>query len=167
MAAMFILVARSSQAQAREEQPTCSSPVTLPAALSGWNSHGTVGSAAAADALDEARLQIGKAATASLRHLADVRFVTAPDRPGDAASYAGMLRFVIPEPGQYRVSLGSAAWIDVLTNGKAMTSAPQGHGPDCSGIRKMVDFTLAAGPHVLQLSRSVDSSVKVMVSRAP
>nr|WP_179220809.1 hypothetical protein [Sphingomonas laterariae] len=41
------------------------------------------------------------------------------------------------------------------------------HGPACSGVRKMVDFRLKAGRHVLQIAGSASPAIALMVTRLP
>ena len=67
-------------------------------------------------------------------------------------------------PGTYRVALGAGAWVDMLRDGKAIASTAHGHGPACSGIRKIVDFPLTPGSYVLQLAGSPDANIPVLVA---
>jgi hypothetical protein len=48
-----------------------------------------------------------------------------------------------------------------------LTSIAHGHGPDCSGIRKMVDFRLEAGSYVLQIVGNGAPTVRVLVASVP
>jgi hypothetical protein len=41
-----------------------------------------------------------------------------------------------------------------------------GHGPDCSGIRKIVWFDLPAGRHIIQIAGSQARTIKVMAADA-
>ena len=61
----------------------------------------------------------------------------------------------IAEAGKYGVAADSKVWIDLVANGKPLTSVGHGHGPDCSGIRKVVWFNLAAGEYELALTKAV------------
>lgn len=84
-----------------------------------------------------------------------------------ATGYGAVLAFDVASAARYRIALGAAAWIDVIRAGAAQGSVAHAHGPGCSGIRKMVDFDLRPGPHLLQLSGSAGATMRVMVARLP
>ncbi|PZO77611.1 MAG: hypothetical protein DI632_08755 [Sphingomonas hengshuiensis] len=63
--------------------------------------------------------------------------------------------------------MGGGAWIDVVDGTHGVASVDHGHGPACSGIRKMVDFDLPAGTHVVQITGSREDSLTMMVARLP
>lgn len=96
-----------------------------------------------------------------------VRFAAPPQREPKPGSFGGVIRFDVQQAGTWRVALGAGGWIDVLTDGKAVASTAHDHGPACSGIRKIVDFTLRTGTHTLQISGAAADSIDVMVTRAP
>ncbi|WP_077147372.1 hypothetical protein [Sphingopyxis sp. KK2] len=73
----------------------------------------------------------------------------------------------IDTAGRYGVAAGSKVWIDLVTNGTAQTSVEHGHGPACSGIRKIVWFDLKPGTYELALTKGEAASVRVLVVRAP
>ncbi|HEX8555674.1 MAG TPA: homogentisate 1,2-dioxygenase, partial [Sphingomonas sp.] len=73
--------------------------------------------------------------------------------------------FRVASAGTYRVALDSAMWIDVVAGTAAIASTTHGHGPACSGVRKMVDFALRPGRYVIQLSGSAKPQAVVMVAR--
>jgi hypothetical protein len=52
-------------------------------------------------------------------------------------------------------------------NGTAVVSAAHSHGPACSGVHKIVDFVLAPGTYILQISGNADRAGKVLVVRLP
>ncbi len=70
-------------------------------------------------------------------------------------------------PACIGLRLGSGGWIDVLENGRAVTSSAHGHGADCSGMVKIVDFPLKAGEHILQIEGSKEDTVGILVVRLP
>src|SRR5262249_11799804 len=155
-------------ASAQTEKAQCgASPAALPAPLAGWATRIPMPAAKDGASLDRARLEIGQGVDAALRHTSEVKFAAMPDRPGGSVSFGGMVSFEVTAPGIYRVAIGSGAWIDVLEDGAAVTSSAHGHGPECSGIRKMVDYPLKAGRHVLQLSGNADSTLSVLIARVP
>ncbi len=73
----------------------------------------------------------------------------------------------IAEAGKYGVAADGKVWIDLVADGKPLTSVGHGHGPDCSGIRKVVWFDLAAGEYRLALTKAVGDRVRLLVVKAP
>lgn len=90
-----------------------------------------------------------------------------PEKPGGTVSHGGVLRFTVAEEGVWRIALSSGAWVDVVKDGKASTSVAHGRGPDCSGIRKMVDYRLSPGTYLLQIAANGFDTLTVMVARLP
>lgn len=78
-------------------------------------------------------------------------------------SGAAARSLTIETAGRYGIAAGGKVWIDLIANGAAQTSVEHGHGPECSGIRKIVWFDLAAGTYELALSKAEDASVRVLV----
>lgn len=160
------LMAPWSGAYAQEAGQSCAvTPAPVPPALAGWASRQPVVAARAASGLGAATLGIGSAADATLTATGEVRYVVRPEKPGGPVSYGGLFAFTVDEPGVYRVALGSGAWIDVLRGKSAVASTAHGHGPDCSGVRKMVDFPLAPGRYTLQIAASAEPAVSLMIAR--
>ncbi len=73
----------------------------------------------------------------------------------------------ITEAGRYGIAADGKVWIDVRANAAPLASVGHGHGPACSGIRKIVWFTLAVGTYELALSKAEATSVRLLVVRAP
>ena len=143
-------------------------PAALPGELSGWNRR--VPLAAAREAGAATRLTLGTAVDGTLSPTPEVHYALRPEKPGGSVSFGGIYAFTVPTAGHYRVALGSAAWIDVIEAGdttKGLTSTAHGHGPDCSGIRKMVDFALEPGDYLLQISANADAKLPLLVTRLP
>jgi hypothetical protein len=46
-------------------------------------------------------------------------------------------------------------------------STAHGHGPNCTGIRKMVDYRLTPGPYILQISANGQPQMTVLLARLP
>ncbi|WP_339348594.1 homogentisate 1,2-dioxygenase [uncultured Sphingomonas sp.] len=143
----------------------CSAVVAPPAEMSGWASPRPLN--AGRTAARATMLTPGVAISARLPSTRDVRYAVRPEKPGGSVSYGGVFAFTVTTPGRYRVALGSGAWIDVLANGKPATSVAHGHGPACTGIRKMVDFDLAAGRYVLQVAGNGTADLPLMVTKLP
>ena len=77
------------------------------------------------------------------------------------------MAFVAPAAGRYRIGAGAGVWLDVIEGGKPVPSAAHGHGPACGPVRKIVDFDLKPGRHLLQISSAATPAVAVMVAKAP
>lgn len=84
--------------------------------------------------------------------------------PQDGAVSHALL---ITEAGRYGVAADDKVWIDVVADSRAIVSVDHGHGPACSGIRKIVWFDLAVGNYQLTLSKAANVSVRLLVVRAP
>jgi hypothetical protein len=96
-----------------------------------------------------------------------VHYRQTPAKIGAADSYGGLLRLHIAKAGTYRVALSAPAWIDVLGPQGEQQAIAHSHGPDCSGIRKMVDFNLAEGDYLVQIAASAAPSITVMALPLP
>lgn len=73
----------------------------------------------------------------------------------------------IGEAGRYGIAADGKVWIDVIAGGASAPSVEHGHGPACSGIRKIVWFDLAGGTHQLALSKAAAATVRLLLVRAP
>ena len=112
-------------------------------------------------------LPLGARAEVTLSDDAGVRYVVKPEKPAAPGTKGGLLSFKVTRAGTYRVALGTAAWIDLLAGTRPVASVAHDHGPTCSGIRKMVDFELAPGAYVLQVSGSGVGTTGVLVTPLP
>ncbi len=164
---LLALVGTPAAAQ-EEAAPACTAPAPLPPELAGWGvPHAAVKAANKAGDARRAALPIGTAADATLVPTPTIRFALDPEKPGGSVSHGGLFSFTVAEPGNYRVALGSGAWVDVIADGKAAVSTAHGRGPDCTGVRKMVDYRLDAGRYLLQVSANGSPALSLMVSRLP
>jgi len=150
--AVLALAAAPGLAQA----PACPAPAAPPPELAGWSRREAVAAA-------RATLTVGRAADLALRPTARAGWRVPPEKPGAADSFGGVATFAVARAGTYRVALDAGAWIDVLENGRPVASGAHGHGPACSGVAKMVDFTLRPGRHVLQVAGNKEAQIAVMV----
>ena len=150
-----------------------SDPVDLPPELAAWTKREPLLAARDTRSLSGARIEIGKAVEGGLRPTGEIRYATKPEKPGGSTSFGGLYTFRVPQAARYRVALGAAAWIDVVkagarqTGGTVMASTGHGHGPDCSGVRKMVDFSLQPGTYLLQISGNAAARLPLLVARLP
>ncbi|MDD3798597.1 MAG: homogentisate 1,2-dioxygenase [Novosphingobium sp.] len=153
-------------AHAQNAAAECTVPVVPEGELAAWAEPSALPAAGNRRGLAAARLPVGQAAQVKLLPTPDVTYPLRPEKPGGSVSYGGLIEFRIAEAGTYRVALGTAAWIDVLFHGKGLVSKAHGHGPECSGIRKIVDFDLKPGRYTLQISANGEPQTTVLIARA-
>lgn len=154
-------------ATAQPVQASCAAPVKPEGELAAWAQPSTLHAAGNGKALASASLAIGQAARVELLETPSVHYALRPEKPGGSVSYGGMIRVSVAEAGTYRVALGSGAWIDMVADGKAAVSTAHGHGPECTGIRKIVNFALEPGDYTLQIAANGTAETTVLVARAP
>lgn len=147
-------------AQTRAEPSCANVRVALPGELAGWGVQTPV--SAGTKAGEGAAIEIGRSAMISLHSAKHLDF-SAPKGAADANG--GTLAIAVAKGGTYRVALGGEAWVDLVQDGKPVAAKAHGHGPRCSGIRKLVDFALEPGNYTIQLSGSTQDSVAMMVVR--
>ena len=135
--------------------PACTETARPPAGLEAWS---TVA------AISTASVEPGKTASVQLSSADKVKFALAPERPPAAGSFAGVYQVTVARAGTYRIALEAGAWIDLVRDGKSLTSVAHMEGPPCSGIRKIVDFDLAAGSYTLQLSGAKVATMRVLIA---
>ncbi|ALJ11713.1 hypothetical protein [Sphingopyxis macrogoltabida] len=166
--AAMTALALAAPGAAYAEQPDCTTgSAALPAELAGWTSRSTLTGASDAAAAEASPIAIGRAADVALQPASKVRFAAPPGKPGEGETHAGLLAFHVETAGSYRVALGAGAWVDVIQGGSALASTAHGHGPQCSGIRKMVDFSLTPGDYLLQIAASSTPSIAALVAKLP
>jgi hypothetical protein len=149
--------------------PVCpATPAPLAGEWSGWTTATPLTAAGKPTDLATATLTPGHRADVTLLPASGVTFATPLARPAPAGSTGGMLTLTVTTAGKYRLSFGGAIWADMIgPDGKALAPAAHGHGPDCSGIHKYVDFPLQPGRYVLQLSEGKGTTVGAMLTLAP
>lgn len=162
------MVAAPSMAQEHvHAAPSCDASAELPVSLESWSAAVPLTAAGDRKALRDARLTPGQAATVTLLQTPEVAYPVRPAKPGGTVSYGGMLSFSVAEEGVWRVALGAAPWVDVVKDGVALPSVAHGHGPECTGVRKMVDYHLSPGTYTLQVAANGTDTVKLLVARQP
>ena len=135
--------------------PVCTAPVAPPAGLEAWSAAPRSGPA----------LAVGAPTTLDLRPVADMSFGTAPERPPVPGTFAGAYPLTVTKAGTYRVALSAGAWIDLVDRDRKMLkTVAHTEGPACSGIRKIVDFTLEPGNYTLQLSGAKAVRMTVLIA---
>lgn len=158
------VLAQTGEGQA---EPVCTAPAAPPAELAGWPAPESVKAAASIEASDAALLAPGKAADLALLPTPDVKFAIRPEHPGGSVSSSGIAAIRIDRAGIYRVAIDSAAWLDVVADGKSLPSVNHGRGPACTGIRKMVDFGLDPGRYLLQIAGNGTPKIRVLIAALP
>lgn len=157
--------AHAAEPMARHTATACTVLAAIPADLAGWGaSHRPLKAAAKAGRVGKAVMMQGTAVEVTLMPTPKVTYPIEPGKPGGSVSYGGLLAFDVAQAGRYRVAQSGRSWVDVIVDGKAATSVAHGHGPDCSGIAKMVEYDLPAGRHLLQIAANGEPALTVMVT---
>ena len=133
--------------------------------LEAWRSKADVAAAGTAAETAKAELKLGSAVKATLLQTSNVDYPVRPEKPGGSVSHGGLFSLNVTEPGTYRVALSTPAWVEVVKDGKAVPSGSFGHGPECTTIRKIVEFPLTAGTHVVEIAANAESAVNILVVR--
>ena len=137
----------------------------LPAHLAAWTSRSALPAATSAADVGKADLPVGKGVDAQLKRTGEVTFPVLPAKPGGSVSYGGLYEIRIVEPGDYQVSLGTGAWIEVVSGKTLVTSTAHAPGPACSSLKKTVVFPLKPGRYVLEITGNGEPTLPVMVTR--
>ncbi|MEO5867699.1 MAG: hypothetical protein ABIS14_02950 [Sphingomonas sp.] len=145
--------------------PTCgATPAALPADLAGWIHGRSLTAAAKSRNVDSVTLQPGVRADVALLASSQVAYAFAPQKASVPGSFGGMLGIAATHAGTYRIALGSTAWVNVVgVGGKPLAAVAHTHGPDCTGVRKIVDFALQRGSYIVQIEGSSAPTIGVMV----
>ena len=148
--------------------PACPAiPAPPPPELRGWAQRQPLAAGTRKGGDETPLLMIGQAADVSLRPAETVFFASQLGKAVAPGDQGGLIAFRVGLTGTYRVALGAGAWVDVVRSGKVVTSVAHGHGPACTGIHKTVDFDLAPGDYLLQLSAAHAPTLPVLIARLP
>jgi len=135
--------------------PVCTATTTPPAGLEAWSmAPGMTGDVVA----------LGKNIALTLQPVEGVTFPLAPGRQPAAGTFGGVYHVTVAIAGTYRVALQNGAWIDLVRDGKSLTSIAHMEGPPCSGIHKIVDFALQPGTYTLQLSGAKTADMPILIA---
>ena len=147
---MIVLALLLAQAAASACPAT---PARLPADLAGWTASGS----------DLASM---RAVTVPTMDPATVRLADVP--PPKQAGRMALSTFRVRAPGTYGIALGAKGWIDLYRVGDRtpLVSTKHGHGPDCSGIRKIVRFALKPGEYRVVVGGLDAASARLMLVRS-
>ncbi len=126
---------------------------TAPGALLGGSTLGAAG-----------KLVVGHAYTAALAASPGVTYIVPLNKPAAPETFAGLFTLNVDKAGTYSIALSEGAWIDVApVAGPVLSSVSHAHGPECTTIRKVVDFALQPGAYVVQVSGATRSPVVIAV----
>ena len=151
---------RERQVQVAPALKTCPVEGVIPRELDGWR----IAAPVVADRMP-VPIAVGQGVRATLLPTSEVSFPVAPSRPAAAGTSGGAFAFEVARTGRYRVALGSGAWIEVVRAGRALPSVSHAHGPECSPVRKMVDFDLKAGRYLLEVAGNPTTALGLMIAR--
>jgi hypothetical protein len=164
MSLAAILPATVFAAPTEKPATACPAEPVLPPELADWSrnaSSKTIYAYGADLAADWSPL--GAARTAlPLHKFESLRYGIAPERKPDVHKFGGMIPIEVKKAGRLIVALDAGAWIDLVRNGAVVKSVTHGHGPACSGIRKMVEFDVTQGRYQLQVVNAPAASIHAM-----
>ena len=151
-------------APAAKPAASCPAAPVLPPELADWaRGASTKTIYAYGDDLGADWSSLGAARTElPLHKFESLRYGVAPDRKPDVYKFGGMIPIDVKRAGRLVVALDAGAWIDLVRDGAIVKSMTHGHGPACSGIRKMVEFDVTQGRYVLQIVNAPTASIHAM-----
>ena len=91
-----------------------------------------------------------------------VSFALQPGKPIPLDRFGGVFALAVPHAAKVGIALSDGAWIDVINGDTAEATLEHGHGPDCSGIRKIVWFDLKDGIYRIQIEGAPKGSIRFM-----
>ena len=162
--ALSLAAALPATAYAAPPPPSCPVAPVLPPELAGW-SRDAAGKTiyAYGDDLGADWSPLGPARTElPLHKYESLRYGVAPERKPDVHKFGGMIPVEVKKTGRLIVALDAGAWIDLVRDGAVVESVAHGHGPACSGIRKMVEFDVEQGRYQLQIVNASTASIHAM-----
>jgi hypothetical protein len=144
---------------------TCTAKAPPPAGMEAWSSPAPLPAAKNEADLAKAALKPGQAINAGFSPVAQVKYRVAPEKADGPATFGGLYRLTITEPGVYRVASSAAPWMDVFGPGSTTPTKTVhfGRGPACTGLGKMVEFALQPGDYLLQFSESLTADPELLV----
>jgi hypothetical protein len=143
----------------------CSGKLPPPAGMEAWSAPKPLPAAHSEADLGKAAILPGQAVTAGFAPVAQVKYRVPPEKADGPATFGGLYRLTVAEPGTYRVASSAAPWMDVFAPGSSTPTktARFGHGPACTGLGKMVEFSLQPGQYLLQFSESLTPDPELLV----
>ena len=93
--------------------------------------------------------------------------VTVPlkkDRARQPREFAGLAALNVAKAGKLEVALSDRAYIDLIRDGRALTSNMHGH-KGCRGVAKTLDFDVKPGLYLVQIADARVRSIRVGFSQ--
>jgi len=143
------------QAAPAATAPVCTATVAPPAGLEAWTS---------APGMTADVIAPGKNIMLTLQPADGVTFPMPLERKPIPGTFGGVYHVTVAAAGTYRVVLQNGAWIDLVRDGKSLTSVGHMEGAPCSGIRKIVDFDLQPGTYIVQLSNAKTAQMRILIA---
>lgn len=164
MSLAAILPSAASAALAEKPAAACPAAPVLPPELAGWARAASSKTIYAyGDDLGADWSPLGPARTAlPLHKFESLRYGVAPGRKPDVYKFGGTIPIDAKKAGRLIVALDAGAWIDLVRDGAVVKSLAHGHGPACSGIRKIVEFDVTQGRYQLQIVNAPTASIHAM-----
>ena len=78
--------------------------------------------------------------------------------------YAGLAAIDVPKAGTLQLAVDNKTYVDLVRAGKPLALAGEPKMKGCPGVQKVLDFKVAPGRYLVQLSGSPDKSVKIATS---
>jgi len=162
--AMSLAAAVPATAIAASAAPSCPTAPVLPPELADWSRNASSKTIYAyGDDLGADWSPLGAARTElPLHKFESLRYGIAPERKPDVYKFGGMIPIEVKKAGRLIVALDAGAWIDLVRDGAAVKPVTHGHGPACSGIRKMVEYDVTQGRYQLQIVNAPTASIHAM-----
>jgi hypothetical protein len=163
-AAISALPATPAARAAPKKEPACAAKPALPPELSGWSRNTSSKTIYGyGEPRDIGWPSLGAARTELPLHKTEsLRYWIAPEREPDVFKFGGMVPIDVKKAGRLIVALDGGAWIDLVRDGHVVKSVTHGHGPACSGIRKMVEFDVEQGRYLLQIVNAPTDTIHAM-----
>lgn len=159
-----LALAAPVSAAAPAKEAACPATPVLPDDLADWSRDASSKTIYAyGDDLGADWSPLGAARTElPLHRFESLRYGLAPERKPDVHKFGGMIPIEVKTAGRLIVALDAGAWIDLVQGGAAVKSVAHGHGPACSGIRKIVEFDVTQGRYQLQIVNAPTASIHAM-----
>jgi hypothetical protein len=109
-------------------------------------------------------LAVGPATLLTLLPAAEVTPVVGSGHKAKAGTSAGLAALDVTRAGKLDVALSTAAYVDLVSDGKIVASSGHRMGDACTGIRKIVSFDVKPGRYIVELSDAPGTSLVMQAS---
>jgi hypothetical protein len=86
-----------------------------------------------------------------------------PERSPNIDTFSGYLEITGLTAGTYSISLGDAAWVDVVQDNQFLKAKAHSGVQGCQGIRKVLQFEPRADPLIVQISGAPPQRLNVVI----